>query len=395
VFLKESAAVHVKQAGKPVPLITVGIPVFNAMPYLVESVESILGQDCGDFEVLVINDGSTDDSLTYLQSLRDPRLRIINQKNQGLTATLNHMLAEARTPWLVRHDADDVAYPHRLARTLEYINQHPRSGMFCSLAEYYPRGCYGQFRATRGSPRQFRDLVMSGYLPAICHPTVTLNVERAMTVGGYRFELHVEDIDLWWRMALQYDIRLIPEVTLGFRQNSKSISSANLAKQALNTLYIQYLLLSHLWRLTPMPYNQACQQLSCLLGSRKLEFKRHLREFNIELGQGNRCKALGQLGSAFWVSPGSFARRVFDEFFPRGTISLGERPEIFDKYRNVFWPLAGTHLEAEETAQPLRTSLKGNPLLEPTIYNSPEAPGAEHPTYPPRLHLPPVVITRG
>jgi glycosyltransferase involved in cell wall biosynthesis len=170
------------------PLITVGIPVFNALPYLAESIESILEQSHSDFELLVVNDGSTDDSLKYLQSLRDPRLRLINQKNQGLTATLNRMLAEVRTPWLARHDADDVAYPQRLARNLEYINRYPQSGMFCSLAEYYPRGCYGQFRATRGDPRRFRDLVMSGYLPAVCHPTVTLNVERAMwrtlTFGG-------------------------------------------------------------------------------------------------------------------------------------------------------------------------------------------------------------------
>lgn len=130
-------------------LLTVGIPVYNAMPYLAESVQSILGQSYIDFEVLAINDGSTDDSLAYLQSLRDGRLRIINQKNQGLTATLNRMLAEAQTPWLARHDADDIAYPHRLARTVEYINRYPQSGMFCSLADYYPRECYGTFRATR------------------------------------------------------------------------------------------------------------------------------------------------------------------------------------------------------------------------------------------------------
>ena len=82
--------------------ITVGIPVYNGMPYLPESVESILRQDYNDFEILIINDGSTDDSVDYLHSLRDPRLRILHQENRGLTATLNRMLSEATTPWLAR-----------------------------------------------------------------------------------------------------------------------------------------------------------------------------------------------------------------------------------------------------------------------------------------------------
>jgi glycosyltransferase involved in cell wall biosynthesis len=319
-------------------LLTVGIPVYNAMPYLAESVQSVLGQTFSDFEILVINDGSTDESLAYLQSLTDPRIRIITQKNQGLTSTLNHMLAETHSPWLVRHDADDIAYPHRLARTVEYINRYPESGMFCSLADYYPRECYGKFRATRGDPDQFRALVVSGYLPICCHPTVTLNVERALAVGGYRFDLLVEDIDLWWRMALEYDIRFIPEVTVGVRQNLKSISSANLAKQALHTLYIQYLLLSHVWKLTPLPYELACQQLSRLLNTRKLDFKTHLRGFNIELGRNDRLKALSELFSAFLASPTSFARRVMDEFRPQDIVSLGESPKLLAQYRHSLWP---------------------------------------------------------
>ena len=362
VFLMQSAAVYVRKAGNPMSLITVGIPVFNAMPYLAESVESILGQSYSDFQILVINDGSIDDSLPYLQSLLDPRLRIINQKNQGLTATLNRMLTEVHTPWLVRHDADDVAYPHRLMRTVEYINQYPQSGMFCSLAEYYPRGCYGQFRATRGNPEQFRDLVLSGYLPTICHPTVTLNVKRTIAVGGYRFDLYVEDIDLWWRMALHYGIRLIPDVTLGFRQNLKSISSANLTKQALHTLYIQYLLLSHLWNLLPLSYEQACPQLARLLNPRKLAFKTHLRRFNIELGGGNRCKALWELGSALITSPTTFSRRLFDEFPAQRMISLGERPELFAKNGSALWPTAGGALKVVGAARPPRMTLEGNQL---------------------------------
>jgi hypothetical protein len=320
------------------PLITVGIPVHNGMPYLQECVESILTQTYRNFELLIVDDGSTDDSLAYLKSLRDPRLRIISQANRGLTSTLNRMLSEANSPWLVRQDADDVSFPNRLQRIVDHIYEYPRSGMFCSAAEYYPKGCYGHFRGTNATPEQFRSLILSGYMPTICHPTVTLNVNRALAVGGYRFDLYVEDIDLWWRMGLACDIRLIPEVAVGFRQNQNSISSANLAQQALNTLYIQYLLLSHLWKLDPLPYERASSELQRLVKPRNLSFKTHLRQFNIEMGRGNRIKAAVELGTAFVSSPSKFIQRVIDEYATGKIVSVGENPELFAQHRKALWP---------------------------------------------------------
>jgi exopolysaccharide biosynthesis WecB/TagA/CpsF family protein len=318
--------------------LTVGIPVFNAMPYLRESVESILQQTYSDFVVLAIDDGSTDGSLNYLKSINDPRLRVVTQPNQGLTTTLNRMLLEVETPWLVRLDADDVAYPDRLARTIEHIERHPDAGMFYSAAAYYPAPAVGQFRSTKGSPKQLSNLVRSGYLPSICHPTVTLNVEKVTAVGGYRFDLHIEDIDLWWRMALKYDIRLIPEVTLGFRQNLNSVSSANFEAQALNTLYVQYLLLSRLWKLEPQPYETVQTQLTSLLDRRRLSFKTHLRTFNIELSRGHQFRAAREALLAFCTSPRDFTDRLFDEFVAGRAIALGVNPSVFAANSERFWP---------------------------------------------------------
>lgn len=328
-------------------LITIGIPVFNAMPYLPESMESILRQSASDFDILVINDGSTDGSLEYLISVGDPRLRIINQENRGLTATLNRMLSEVATPWLARHDADDVAYPLRIARTLEFIRKYPGAGMFYSLAEYFPKDTVGQFRTTRGEPDEIRKLVLSGYLPTICHPSVTLNVEKALNVGGYRFDLHVEDIDLWWRLALCEDIRFIPEVLVGFRQNASSISSANLTTQAINTLYIQYLLISQLLKRKPLPYDQARFVLMHLFDDRKFDFKIHIRAFNIALGRHLYGTAMMELGRAWLASPSDFKRRVTDEFGKRRMISVGELPDKFLRFERFLWPAEGpSHIES-------------------------------------------------
>jgi glycosyltransferase involved in cell wall biosynthesis len=326
-------------------LITIGIPVFNAMPYLPESLESILRQTYNDFEILIVNDGSKDGSRDYLRTVKDRRLRVIDQTNQGITVALNRMLSEANTPWLARHDADDVAYPNRIARAAQFIERYPDAGMFYSLADYYPKGSVGQFRATKATPAEIRKLVLSGYLPAICHPTVTLNVKRAAEVGGYRFNLHVEDIDLWWRLALAHDVLLIPEVAVGFRQNLGSVSSAHLAQQAINTLYIQYLLLSHLWSLKPLPYEEARAALTHLFDHRKLAFKAHLRAFNMAMGERDHLRALMELGQACLASPVDFSRRLLDEAADRRQIALGESPQNFRRFQKLLWP-------TDRTSQP-------------------------------------------
>ena len=119
--------------------LTVGLPVYNAMPYLPESVESVLGQSLPNIQLLAIVDGATDGSLEYLHSIRDARLRIIEQQQCGLTFTLNRMLRECTTPWLVRHDADDVSTPDRLLTIARAIEAHPDAGMFYSHAAYHPR----------------------------------------------------------------------------------------------------------------------------------------------------------------------------------------------------------------------------------------------------------------
>jgi glycosyltransferase involved in cell wall biosynthesis len=325
-------------SNRDIPLITVGLPVFNAMPYLPEAMESLLAQTYSQIDILAIDDGSTDGSLQYLRSIRDPRLRVIAQANRGLTTTLNRMLAEVESPWLARHDADDVARPERIARTVDNIRRYNDAGMFYSMAEYHPRGSVGVFRSSRGSPEDLRNLVLAGYLPCICHPSVTLNVAKVLQVGGYRFNLHVEDIDLWWRMALSYDIRFIPEVLVGFRQNIQSISSHNLESQAVNVLYIQYLLLSKLRGLAPLEIEEVRSVLVRMFDSSKLEFKVHMRAFNMELGKGHKARALFQAALAFAACPSAFWQRMRDEFGRRRMVFGGEQPKTFKVYERGLWP---------------------------------------------------------
>jgi glycosyltransferase involved in cell wall biosynthesis len=323
---------------KPQPLITIGLPVYNAMPYLPEAMESLFAQQCPQFEILAIVDGATDSSLEYLRSIRDPRLRILTQINQGVAHTLNRMLRECRTPWLVRQDADDVSHPNRIARLLSAIESVPQAGMFYSLANYHPRErSIGTFRCSCGTPQELRDIVRDGYLLSICHPTVALNVEKTRRLGGYCIGLHNEDAHLWWRMALEHEIHCVPEYLVGFRQNEASVSARNFAAQMVAALYVQYLLLSHLTRRAPQSFAAIQKRLENLLSPAKLRAKEHLREFNIRLAQKEYLSAVAAAAASVAASPGHLFNRLRDEFTSHHPIANGIHPRHFFEHTEALW----------------------------------------------------------
>lgn len=331
--------------------LTIGLPVYNAMPFLEESLGSLLAQSDPDFKILAIDDGSTDASLAYLRSVQDPRLRIATQPNRGLTFTLNRMLREVDTPWLVRHDADDVTSTDRVAITRRAIEQHPDAAMFYSEARYYQEGSsLAAFRTTKATPEELRQLTASGYLLAICHPAVTLNTAKALAVGGYRFDLHIEDIDLWWRLALQYSIQYLPAVTSYVRHNSASVSMINLEGQSINALYVQYLLLSHLHGWSPLSYAQVRPLLARYVNKSRLKFRERIRAANISYSEKAYWQASTHAMRAAWASPSAFVKRVLYEVQKGKPVFNGENPEIFLRDREQLWP---TGSDSAAPAQPV------------------------------------------
>nr|WP_268235271.1 glycosyltransferase family A protein [Silvibacterium dinghuense] len=320
-------------------LLTIGLPVRNAMPLLAECMDSLLAQSDADFRILAIVDGGEDSSAAYLHSLRDSRLHVIEQPGQGLAYTLNRMLLECETPWLVRQDADDIAHPHRIAVLREAIRSYPDAGMFYSYANYHPRGrAVGFFRSSRGSPEELRAIVRSGYLLAICHSSAVLHVRRTLACGGYRVGLHNEDADLWWRMALHADICCIPEVLVGFRQNAESVSSRHLGEQMIAGLYVQYLLLSHLLRRQPRPIEAIRAALVQMLPRGEREAKERLRACNMSLAQRSFLNAGRHLGASCVASPRYLWRRIRDEYFSSARIANGLPPNFFLERSELLWP---------------------------------------------------------
>lgn len=320
------------------PLFTIGMPVSNAMPYLPEAVESVLRQTYPHFELLIINDGSRDESLEYLRSLNDPRIRILSQENRGLTLTLNRMLEEARTPFLVRLDADDVACSERLALIAGVLGHHPAAGMLYSRATHYGHvRAIAAARSTEGTPNELRELTRAGYLLSIVHSSVVLNVAKARALGGYRFDLHIEDLDLWWRMALRHEVIFVPQVTVQYRLNHDSLCINNLRRLSANALFAQYLLLSHLWGLEPRPYEAVIGALSSLVDASRLAYREQMWRAAAHLSARRYRSAMPHLLKALLHSPAHFLRRVRYPFRREAMVCLGEDPRRFRRIEPRLW----------------------------------------------------------
>jgi len=118
------------------PRITVLMPAYNAENYIGEAISSVLKQTFGDFELLIINDGSTDSTVKIIQSFKDQRIVLIQQENTGIATALNVGLKHSRAPYIARFDADDICYPERLRVQYDFITAHPEYNIIGTAADY-------------------------------------------------------------------------------------------------------------------------------------------------------------------------------------------------------------------------------------------------------------------
>ena len=213
------------------PLISVLVPVFNGMPYLPETVESIRAQTLGDFEVIALDDRSTDASAHYLSSVADSRLRTERLARGGLSAALNHGLEIARAPIVARIDADDVALPDRFRLQYDHLAAHPECvALGCQSLHVNEKGeAIGEGRYPT-SPLAIRWEAL--FRSPILHPGSMYRREDVLAVGGYRQEFDVaEDYDLWTRLLGRGTLGNVPQQLLRYPVHACSVCSIHKEKQ--------------------------------------------------------------------------------------------------------------------------------------------------------------------
>jgi glycosyltransferase involved in cell wall biosynthesis len=183
------------------PKLTVLMSVYNGMPYIRDAVRSILEQNFHDYVFLIINDGSTDGTENYLDTLDDSRLRVIHQRNLGLGAALNVGLSLIETEFIARMDADDISLPNRLSAQFEMMVSEPDLVMLgCSLAFTFDGVKYGYAPPMPTSHNQIVSVLRAG-AHGISHPTIFCRTAAIQQAGGYRIQGVGQDWDLFLRMS--------------------------------------------------------------------------------------------------------------------------------------------------------------------------------------------------
>ena len=216
------------------PAISVAMSVFNNAPYLEASIVSILEQSFGDFEFLVVNDGSSDESASIIEGFArlDGRIRLFCQPNRGLVTSLNRLLAEAGAPLIARMDGDDIALPERFARQVEYLRSHPDVGVLGTSTHDIDES--GKIvRENAGYPCDHDALVEGiGHRSPFCHPSVIMRTDVVRGAGGYRAAFaHCEDYDLWLRLAERTLLANLPEPLLLYRRSAGQVSNRHVLTQ--------------------------------------------------------------------------------------------------------------------------------------------------------------------
>jgi glycosyltransferase involved in cell wall biosynthesis len=212
------------------PTISVLVPVYNAQPYLREALDSILAQSFADFELLALDDGSTDLSLRILREYesKDSRVRVISRENRGLVSSLNELISESRGCYLARMDADDVCLPDRFKKQLAFLQSNPDHIMVGGCVQLVNRNGLPIRDFDNPPSHDEIDRANLGGHTAISHPTALIKRDVLLKVGGYRQEfVHAEDLDLWLRLAEIGKLANLAEFVLQYRLHDFSVSHKN------------------------------------------------------------------------------------------------------------------------------------------------------------------------
>lgn len=213
------------------PRITVLMPVYNGAAYLDAAIDSILGQTCTDFELLVVDDGSTDDSVAWIQAHSDGRIRLLRQsQNMGLVAALNRGIDEARGEYIARMDADDISLPQRLEKQMTFLDAHPEVGVCGSWMEAFSSTEISVWKAPVDHDEISCRLLFESVL---YHPTVMMR-RGMIECHGLRYDAnypHAEDYEFWCRCARLFDLANLDQVLLRYRVHKESVGGRKRAEK--------------------------------------------------------------------------------------------------------------------------------------------------------------------
>lgn len=209
--------------------LSVLMTVYNGMPHLAAATESVLGQTFGDFQFVIVNDGSTDGTRDYLGGLSDPRVAILDRPNGGTTAASNQGLQHCTAELVARVDADDVLLPERFAKQVAYLDQHPEVGLLGT--QMAPIGAKGVGQNMR-LPTEHEDIygALADGRHGMMHATIMMRTALLKQIGGYRPIGLADDWDMMLRMGEAARLATLDEVLFHYRVHQGTLSSSSMRR---------------------------------------------------------------------------------------------------------------------------------------------------------------------
>lgn len=205
------------------PLVSVVMAAYNGQEYLNIAIDSMLQQTYSNFELILIDDGSTDNTANIVENYTDKRIRYIHQSNRGLAAALNHGIQQARGQYIARMDCDDISYPTRLAEQVAFLEKNKTIGLVGTsfdLVDENGRIIDRSIHLDAPGDLQLEFLVRNPF----GHGTIMIRKKALDAVGPYDTNQTIEDYELWWRFAQKYPVANIPKQLYGWRVVPSSMS---------------------------------------------------------------------------------------------------------------------------------------------------------------------------
>jgi glycosyltransferase involved in cell wall biosynthesis len=209
-------------------MVSIIIPLFNKEKEVLRAVNSVLSQTAQDFEIVVVNDGSTDKGPDIVRALKEPRIKVIDQDNGGVSAARNRGIEESRAELIAFLDADDEWAPDFLETIMHLKDKFPKSEVFATNYVFRRKNKLLKKTVIRGLPEGFKEGILIGYFkiasqsdPPIWSSAVAISKKALKSVEGFPVGVTAgEDLLVWARLAIEYDIAYSIEPKAFFGQPS-------------------------------------------------------------------------------------------------------------------------------------------------------------------------------
>lgn len=225
------------------PFFSVIIPLYNKEKYILNTLNTVINQTFTDFEIIIINDGSTDNSFNIASKIENNRIQIFTQKNQGAAVSRNNGIKKASGQYIALLDADDLWYPNHLKALKKQIDLFPNAGLYCNNYEVYytpkfKQNAHFNFKYDE-TCLIVKDFFKASIINCIAWTSaVAFSKNTFNTIGGFDPYLKTaQDIDLWIRIALKHSVSFNPETTMSY----KLYIDESLSKNEFNTIRYHFI----------------------------------------------------------------------------------------------------------------------------------------------------------